>query len=155
MKAPSIFAGAVAVALVGCAAPMTPPMVVECSTQYAGQRLGPALPGVEYGTRMSPIPLDSVQFDDVTTTQAIAIQGLFAERAPTDTVHLEARLVSCSDQPMTVRARTSFQRSNGAPAEPTSAWQTLVLPPRAMTLYRENSIARDVRHYVIELAKER
>jgi hypothetical protein len=142
-----------AMAMAGCAT-TAPPMVVECSTAFAATRGGPALTGVPYGTQMSPIPLDSVQFDSDETARRIAIQGIYASRTPGDTVAVEVRMVSCNAGMTTVRARTSFQRANGAPAEPASAWRVIVLPPRALTLYTELSTARDVHHYVVELSRE-
>ncbi len=151
----SLLAATAGLSIAACSnVPTTAPMIVECTTSPAGERPGPALTGVAYGTRMTPIPLGSVQFDSGETAKDVAIQAFYASRTAADTVQLEVRMVSCSDKPRTVRARTSFMRAGGSPAEAPSAWQTLVLAPRALALYKENSIARDVQNYVVELARE-
>ena len=103
--------------------------------------------------QMSPIPLDSVQFDSWRTAALVAVQQMFASRTPTDTVSVQVRLLSCADAPSQIRIRTSFLRADGVPVEPPSAWKTVHLTPRALGVYTESSFARDVGHYVVEVAQ--
>ena len=126
--------------------------VVGCSTPIDSIRKGPALVGLDYGMHMTSIPLDAIQFGDADLARRIAIQMVHANRTPTNTVHVAARLVNCGDRPLTVRMRTSFMNGDQLPTEPTSAWRTLILPPRATTVYEENSTSVDVNYYLIELA---
>lgn len=140
-------------ALVGCAqVPSNPPLVVQCTAPANGARMGPALVGQSYGLAITPIPLNSVQFGSPDLTQRLAVQAMFAERSPADTVQLTVRLVSCADRAASVRVRTSFLRANTAPSEPTSAWRVVYLEPRAAALYKESSTARDVASYLVEIA---
>jgi hypothetical protein len=148
-------------ALSGCAqtelmpyVPGNPPLVVQCGLPDPGARPGPALIGQQYGMQMSPLPLNSVQFDSQITAYRVAVQNIFAERTATDTVSVTARLVSCADIPTTVKMRTSFLRQNQAPAEGTSAWRVVFLAPRAMAHYTELSTSRDPASYIIEIAAE-
>jgi hypothetical protein len=137
-----------------CAAPGDPPLVVECRAAESGNRTGPALVGTPYGQQHSPIPLDSVQFDSHSTAARVAVQSLYATRTPTDTVEVGARLVHCGDQAGSVRVRTSFLREDKAPAEPTSAWRTVYLQPRAIAHYQERSTSSAASRYVIEIAAQ-
>ena len=139
---------------VGCASSTieNSPVVVQCGIPASSTRAGPALVGQTYGMAMSPMPLNSVQFSSVHVSRSLAVQSIYAERAPTDVVQISARFVSCSDTPMSVRVRTSFLRANTSPAEDPSAWKTVFLEPRATALYRENSISRDATSYLIEIA---
>lgn len=132
--------------------PGAPPLVVECSTPYDGARPGPALVGQQYGMQISPLPLNSVQFDSHTTASRLAVQRIYALRTATDTIEVTARLVSCSNYPVMVRVRSSFLRTNDSPSEPTSAWREVYLSPRAIANYTEYSVARDVNSYFIEIA---
>lgn len=155
----ALVAALVAIATAGCAqqpaapyVPGAPPIVVECSTPYDGARPGPALVGQQYGMQMSPLPLNSVQFDSHATASRLSVQKIFASRTATDTVEVTARLVNCSDYPVVLRVRTNFLRANETPAEPTSAWRDVYLSPRAITSYTEFSVARDVNSYIVEIA---
>lgn len=140
----------------GCVTPPFPseaPVVVQCATPISPNRAGPAMVGQNYGLSMTPLPLNSVQYGSPATANAMAVQALFAERSPTDTVQVTARFVSCQDVPTSVRIRTSFMRASTAPAEPPSAWKTVYLEPRATALYTEISVARDVASYLVEVAQ--
>ena len=156
MKAihPWIAIGVVAV-LAGCQTPAmeAPPMVVQCGVPASSSREGPALVGQMYGMSMTPLPLNSVQFGSIDASRTLAVQNLYAERAPTDVVVISVRFVSCVDTPTAVRVRTSFMRANTSPAEEPSAWKTVFLEPRATAVYRENSTSRDAASYLIEIAK--
>ncbi len=138
----------------GCATvPGSPPVVVECSLPAQSVRSGPALVGQSYGMAMTPLPVNSVQFGSRSASQVMAVQSLFAERSPTDTVQVVARFVSCADRATAVRVRTSFLRASLAPSEPPSAWKTVYLEPRATAVYTELSVATDVAHYLLEVGQ--
>lgn len=141
--------------LAGCSAPAPVQQTVQCSAAAAARPAGPgpALVSQEYGTTATPIPTNAVLFTDEALAQAVSVQALFAARTEAGTVQVSARLVSCLDRPLLLRARTAFLHKSTAPAEAPSAWQPVHLPPRATTLYAESSLGRDeVALYLIELA---
>jgi hypothetical protein len=150
-----LISGAALLLATGCvtSGPGNTPVVMECSTQ-AGIRSGPALVGQSYGMQMTPIPLDSVQFDAQSTAATVAVQQLYATRTAGDTVRVTARICSCADAPTSIRVRTSFLRRDTAPAESPSAWKLVHLSPRALAYYEEASVSRDVGHYLIEIARQ-
>lgn len=145
---------AFATLILGCANKPGVKMLVECKTPVDINTRGPALVGEGYGLKMTNIPLDALQYTDATVASSVAIQAVKATRSETDTVLVLARLVNCTDETLTVRARTSFMDQNQFPTEPVSAWKTLFLAPRATTNYQEYSTSKNVGHYLIELAKE-
>jgi hypothetical protein len=149
------FAILVLAALTGCATPIpgAPPVVVACSQPVNAVRSGPALVGQTYGMAMTPLPVNSVQFGSHAASNLLAVQSLFAERNPTDTVLVTARFVSCHDTPQVVRVRTSFLRASQAPAEAPTAWKQVYLEPRATAVYTEMSTATDVANYLLEVAQ--
>lgn len=141
----------------GCASPPpqdVPPVVAECMPPGGVGRPGPALVGQTYGTQMTPIPLDSIQFDSSPTSARVAVQQMYASRTPTGTVAVQVRFLSCADVSSRIRVRTSFMRSDGMPVEPPSAWKTVHLTPRALGLYSETSIGREIGHYLVEVASQ-
>jgi hypothetical protein len=138
--------------LVACAVPGHPPLVVQCSGPEKGNRGGPALVGQEYGMQATPIPLNSVQFSNWTTVKNFSVQRLYASRTASNTVQVTVRFVSCADNPLAIKVRTSFLDANQAPTEPMSAWQTVFLQPRLTTVYEEKSTSRSVANYLIEIA---
>lgn len=149
MSGIAVLLGAVA----GCAS--QPPLVTQCSGPMQGDRTGgPALVGHEYGPRTTPVPLNSVQFSNMSTAKSVAVQNLFAARTPGNTVAVTARFISCSDAGFAVRVRTSFMDAKEAPTEPVSAWQTVFLQPHLIATYAENSTSRDVANYLIEIMPE-
>ena len=131
-----------------------PDAVVECSVPRARPApKGPALVGHEYGMKMSPIPLDAVQFTEQRIANSVAVQALYASRTPAETVQVTARFVNCTEEPIAIRARTSFLKASQAPTEPISAWQTVYLSPKATGIYTESSLGRgEVTNYLVELA---
>jgi hypothetical protein len=131
------------------------PLVSQCKMPWrGGDRAGmPALVGLEYGERSTPIPLNSVQFASWDATKLLSIQRLAAQRTPTNTVEVAARFVSCSEVSQTVRVRTSFLDANQAATEPPSAWQTVYLAPHLTANYSERSISPNVQNYLIEIAQ--
>jgi hypothetical protein len=138
------------VSIVGCVARQ--PLVVECGSSIKEKHsAGAALVGQEYGVQSTPIPLNSVQFADWGTAKQLAVQHLFASRTPADTVQLTARFISCSDEPVALKVRAAFLDSNQMPTEPTSAWQTVFLPPRLTAVYAERSTAKNVSSYLVEV----
>ena len=158
MKRPLAWAAtaATALGLLGGCATDVPDAVVQCAVPKSRPApKGPAMVGHEYGMKMSPIPLDAVQFTEQRIANTVAVQALYAARTPTQTVQVTARFVNCTGQPIAVRARTSFLQASQAPSEPASAWQTVVLSPKATGIYTESSIGRgEVAHYLVELAGE-
>jgi hypothetical protein len=111
----------------------------------------PALVGEQYGLKMSPIPLNSVQFSEWKTPNILAVQQLFAARTPAQTVEVTARFVSCADQPFSIKVRTSFLDAGQAPTEEPSAWQTMFLQPHLTAVYSEKSTSRAAAQYLIEV----
>lgn len=112
---------------------------------------GPALTALTRGA-MSPIPLNSVQIVDKNIRRKVLVQGLFARRTGTDTLEIIARIANCSDYPLQVEGRTSFQDGLQIPTEPVSAWQRVFLPPRSLGTYREVSTNNsDVKTFLVEL----
>jgi hypothetical protein len=145
-------ASALAAVLSACSQiPVGTPGVVECSAPVHSERTGSALVGQPYGMAMSPIPLNAVQFGNAVLSRSVVVQSLHAARTPTDTVRIYARFVSCLDEPLAIRMRTSFLRSDTAPAEPSSAWKYVFLPARTTAVYEESSVSRDVVSYLIEV----
>jgi len=101
---------------------------------------------------MTALPLNSVQFGSHAVASALAVQNLYASRTPNDTVQVVARLVSCTDQPSSVKIRTSFLKADTAPSEPPSAWKIVFLQPRSTAVYAELSTSHDTAAYLIEIS---
>jgi len=137
----------------GCAQPPVAP-TNSCLGMQTDVRSGPTLVGLQYGTQHAPIPLNSVQFDEQSTSARLAVQGLYASRTATDTVRLDARFLNCVNAAQTVKVRTSFLRENQSPAEPTSAWRVVYLPAMSISHYNEFSTSREVKSFLIEVARE-
>lgn len=155
-SARAALAAAMVVALAACFPVNGPtPVVARCTPPMMGTdaRTGPALVGQHYGMQMSPLPLNSVQFDSSDTAQAMAVQQLYAERTPTNSVRVTARLVSCGDRPRAVRMRTTFLRQTQATAEAPTAWKTVHLTARGLAHYEELSVSPDAHFYLIEIAQ--
>ncbi len=131
------------------------PVVAQCSTPMFGTdaRPGAALVGQHYGMQMSPLPLNSVQYDSSETAHAMAVQQLYAERTATNSVRVTARFVSCMDRPQVVRMRTTFLRQSQASAEEPTTWKTVHLTPRGLAQYEELSVSPDAHFYLIEVAR--
>ena len=128
--------------------------VVKCKTyiaRWAGSDGGPALVANVPGS-MTPIDLNAVQFTDKKLGRQMIVEGLFAERTPTDNLHVVARLVNCTKKQMVVQLRSNFMDVNQLPTEAASAWKTVYLSPLATAVYEENSLGRGkVGMYLIEL----
>lgn len=141
-------------AAVGCASYKTP-LVAECKAPSLWKRTarpGPALIGVSYGMQATPIPLDSIQFSSDRAAGLLAVQQIGASRTDTGTVKVDARFVSCSDRPQSIRVRTTFLGEGQAQIEPVSAWKIVFLEPHLTASYLELSTSRKVANYVIEIA---
>jgi hypothetical protein len=141
---------AIALTLLSACAATTRKPVVECRFPTEPAPTGPALVAKVYG-ETSPIPLNSVQFTDSGLARQVAVQTMRASRTPANTVRISARLVNCTDVAQAVNARTSFLAADDAPAEPESAWKTVVLQPRTSAVYTQTSLATDVQSYLLEL----
>jgi hypothetical protein len=108
--------------------------------------------GEEYGVTITPIPLDAVVFNDKKLARKVAVQALWAQRTPADTVEVGARLVNCTTNPLQLGVRTSFMDSRQRPTEQISGWKAVFIQPRTTALYSEVSIDRDsVSHYLVEV----
>jgi hypothetical protein len=139
--------------LAGCAGHA--PLVAQCKGQ-APRVLGgtPALVGVEYGTRATSIPLNSVQFSSWAAESSVSVEQLATSRTPTNTVAVTAHFLSCSDRDSTIRVRTSFFDAHQLATEPVSAWQTVYLHPHLLAAYSEQSTSMAVTNYLIEITAD-
>lgn len=137
-------------ALAGCA---SEPVVVECKWPRPQAAAGDALVSQAYGA-MTPIPLNAVQFTSSSLARQVVVQELFARRTPTQTVQVTGRLVNCTDTPLVVASRLHFMDARQIPVEDVSAWQRIVLHPRAMTQWQALSASPDAESYVVELRAE-
>lgn len=132
-----------------------PRQTVSCTAPTTARPApsGPALVTQDYGTAISPIPLNAVLFTNEGLAKRTAVQGIYSSRTESGTVRVSVRFVSCADQPLMVRARTSFLTKSMAPAEAPTAWQNVALTPNATALYSEISVAQDeVGMFLIEVA---
>mgnify|MGYP006299970003 CR=1 FL=1 len=139
----------------GCAGVEDRPLIVECGQSVDNGRPGMALVGQQYGPQMTPMPLDSIQFTDTESLEKVAVQHLSATRTPTQVTRVTARFVSCVDEPVAIRVRTSFLDGVQRPAEPSSAWRTVHLQPRLTAAYSELSTSVEVANYLLEVRSVR
>jgi len=101
---------------------------------------------------MTEMPLNSVNLTDWTITNKVMVQSTNARRTPTGTVEVWARLVNCTDYPLQVEGRTHFLDESQAPVEDVTAWHRVMLSPRSLGVYTEQSTnADDVRYYYMEV----
>ena len=132
--------------------PVAPQGVLKCDFAKArrgtaqGEMLTPLVRGA-----FSPVPLETVQLVDKTLRRKLMVQSVAAQKTQTDTVEVVARLVNCTNKPMQVQARINFMNDQMSPTEPVSSWRRLFLEPKAMGVYAEKSMARESRHYLIEV----
>lgn len=141
----------------GCAsAPSStsPQSMLACdhdALQAGDRKRGPALVADAYDS-VSDVPLDAVTVLDGRLHRSVVTQSLYSERNAAGITTVIARFANCTDRQIQMRARTSFLRSSGAPAESASAWRTVFIDPRAMSVYREHSMSNSgVEHFVIEI----
>ena len=133
----------------GCVNPRQP--VVQCTFPAQGAPPpGSALVAHEYGA-ISPIPLNAVQFTETNLSKQVAVQLLQARRTATNTVQVTARFVNCTDTPLVVGVRTNFMDVSQSPTESATVWQNVVLHPRALGMYQESSMSKEVESYIVEL----
>lgn len=126
--------------------------VVKCDFRpYKKVRAaGPAIV-TDVPNTMTPIPLNAVQIVDRNIMKKILPQAVFARRTETGTLEVMTRLVNCTDYNQQVLVRTSFMDANQFPAEPTTAWKRVFLPPRSTAVYNEKSVMIDIGYYLIEV----
>lgn len=146
----------VASILLACVPPQgrAPQSMISCDHRALEKNgvQGPALVSDSYGS-VTDVPLDAVTVLDRRLYRSVMTQSLFADRTATGTTEVSARFINCTDQRIQMLARTNFLNAAGAPVEDVSAWKTLFLPPRSMTVYQERSFSdRDVVSYIIEIA---
>lgn len=151
----TVMAGAI---LCGCApAPVStsPQSMLTCdhdALEAGDRRRGPALVADAYDS-VTDVPLDAVTVLDGALHRAVVTQSLYSERNEAGTTTVTARFANCTDEPIQMRARTSFLRSSGAPAESASAWKTVFIDPRAMNVYQEHSMSNaGVENFIIEIS---
>lgn len=147
-----------AAVLCGCAsAPesTSPQSMLACdheALEAGDRRRGPALVADAYDS-VSDVPLDAVTVLDGALHRAVVTQSLYSERNQAGTTTVTARFANCTDEPIQMRARTSFLGRSGAPAESASAWRTVFIDPRAMSVYEEHSMSNaGVENFIIEIA---
>lgn len=122
--------------------PQTGMRTTSCNASVLGNGSVPAngvldaqIPG-----SFTPIPLDQIQILDPTLVPQVMIQSAGSARTTTQTMHVMARMVNCTDQPIQVEARTHFIAASGASNEPISAWKRIYIPQRALGVYEEFSM---------------
>lgn len=130
--------------------------LLECdfkAQKKAGRAPGPAMiaPVIE---ALTPIPLNAVQIGDKDIARKILVQSVNARRTQTNTVQVIVRMVNCTDYEQHVQLRSSFMDDAQVPVEPTSAWNTVFIPPRSMGVYTENSISTDAVAYFFAEMRE-
>jgi hypothetical protein len=127
---------------------------VKCYTyraRWAESAGGPALIA-NVSTSMTPIDLNAVLFTDKQLGRSMVVEGVFAQRTPTNGVKVTARFVNCTKQTLAVQLRSNFMDANQIPTEKASSWKTVFLSPLATAVYEESSIGRDrVDAFLIEL----
>lgn len=147
-----LVAAALGLGLAPAAATENKPL--KCYTgraRAAGPSGGPALVA-NVPRSMTPIDLNAVLFTDKQLGKQMIIEAVFAERTPTDGLHVLSRVVNCTKQPLAVQMRTSFMDRNQFPTEKESMWKTLFVSPLATATYEEMSIGRaKVEAFLIEL----
>lgn len=128
--------------------------VLKCNiwaARHGEASSGPALVA-NVPRAMTPIDLNAVQFEDKKLAKRVIVEGLFAERTPTDTLHVMARVVNCKKYPITIQLRSSFMDQNQMPLEASSMWKSVYLSPFGTAVYEERSISGPkVANYLIEL----
>ena len=152
MKCKNIYFLIAVLSLTGCAE--TRKMVVECEFPSENAPQGPALVAQEYG-RMSPIPLNAIQYVDRSLTEQLVIQSLRTSRTPTNTVKVSARIVNCGDSPLVVGVRTHFFDKDQASTEKETTWHNVVIQPHALGQYSESSLSPNVANYLLEMRDAR
>lgn len=143
--------------LVPVSAPARENRVVTCRTSAARAALGAGGPALvaNVSRSMTPIDLNAVQMTDKALTRTMVVEGLWAQRTPTDALMVTARFVNCKDEPLVVQARSSFMDASQMPTENASMWRTVYIPARGTGTYQERSIGtRNVAAYLIELRRD-
>ncbi|MBD8527213.1 hypothetical protein [Pseudomarimonas arenosa] len=151
---------ALAALAAGCAAPagVRPQSVPECdykALKSATRADGPAIVATAYNS-ISNVPLNAISMGDQGIYNSIIVQTIASERTATGTVRTMARFMNCTDQPLQFRMRTSFLRGpadSAVPSEAVSAWKTVFFQPRALSVYEELSLSKDVDYFLIEVGR--
>ena len=79
---------------------------------------------------------DSVVYN---TRCAVKTESSTLSRTDTNTVRVVVVFRNTSDNPTSIRCRSSFLNDNLAPVEPASAWQYVHIRPRSSETYSESS----------------
>ena len=143
-KAAAVLSAALGLALTSACgtAPTTGMRTTVCNASALGNGSVPAngvldsqIPG-----SFSPIPLDQIQILEPNLIKQVMVQSAGAGRTATQTMHVQARMVNCTDAPIQVEARTHFIAASGASNEPISAWKRIYIPQRGLGVYEEFSL---------------
>jgi len=101
---------------------------------------------------LKEMPMNSVNITDPNIIRKLYVRSIAARRTETGTVEVVAQVVNCTDFPQNAEARTQFYATDGAAAEPVSAWRRMQLAPRTSNTYRELSLGdKSVDGYMIEM----
>jgi len=157
-KAAVLVSAALGLALTSAcgSAPTTGMRTTSCNASALGNGSVPAngvldsqIPGA-----FTPIPLDQIQILDPSLVPYVMIQSAGSARTATQTMHVVARMVNCTNEPMQLEARTHFIAPSGASAEPVSAWKRIYVPQRGLGVYEEYSMGTIMAdRFLIELRK--
>ena len=148
IRATVALASLLAMPAIADAAPKAPSCSRHVRDDVAGGQpaLAPDVPG-----QLTPIPLNAARPTDTGIAKKVAVQSVHARRTANDTIEVASRLVNCSRKPLNVVVRTHFLDADQYPSEPASAWQRLLIEPRAFGTYKELSIGRgEVSYFLIE-----
>jgi hypothetical protein len=123
--------------------PNTGMRTTSCNAGALGSGAVPANGVIDSQIRgaFTPIPLDQIQILDPQLVPYVMIQSAGSTRTATQTLHVMARMVNCTNEPMQLEARTHFISASGGSAEPISAWKRIYVPQRALGVYEEYSVS--------------
>lgn len=153
-----------ALALVGTSVPWTEGLharenqVVKCKTSIARRTPGGGGPALlaNVPRSMTPIDLNAIQLTDKKLGRSMVVEGLWAQRTETEALIVTARFVNCTDDPLVIKARSSFMDREQIPTEPVTSWRVVFIPPRATATYQAQSIATGkVANYLVEIARDK
>src|SRR3990172_1764250 len=119
---------ALAALAAGCATPTqpTPPTYAGCKT-WEQQVGAPNLVGISV---LSP-----------ELAKVIGVQDMTASRTGTGMPAVQTVVYNCTDMDVVLQIRARFSGDRGQ-SEPSSAWKTVHLAPRAQAVYGESAVSR-------------
>lgn len=113
----------------------TPPTYAGCRTweQQAGS---PNLIGVSV---LSP-----------ELAKVIGVQDMTASRTGTGMPAVQTVVYNCTDMDVVLQIRARFSGDRGQ-SEPSSAWKTVHLPPRAQAVYGESAVSQSTKGIAVDI----